>query len=337
MPSLSRRRFTLTTAGATLLPLLAGRAAFAAQPIRIAMLLPGSINDGGWDTLAWQGLEAVGHQPGFKVTYTENVPQAQMEQAIRGYADDGYDLIIGHSFEYGSAFDEIAPDYPKTKFFASTFKPAEKAPGNVEFIGMAYLQAAYGAGALAALISIKGKAVGFVGGGDNPTQQGMMRAFIAGAEHTRAGIKGLGIVTGDYNNAAKGREAAATMIGNGADVIWHAADVTGLGALQGAAAAHVKAIGCYSDQSKVAPNWIATSFVLNLPWMVKQVAASVQGGTFKGGTEWHPTVAQMWVFADGANGQYDPKLVEAAQWQKFQTIWGALDQGKVDVASMIRS
>ena len=50
-------------------------------------------------------------------------------------------------------------------------------------------------------------------------------------------------MTGDYNNAAKGREAATTMIGNGADVIWHTADVTGLGAMQGAAAAKVKAIG----------------------------------------------------------------------------------------------
>ncbi len=66
----------------------------------------------------------------------------------------------------------------------------------------------------------------------------------------RGGIKGLAVVTGDYDDAAKGREAATTMVGNGADVIWHAADVTGLGAMQGAAAAKVKAIGSFSDQTE---------------------------------------------------------------------------------------
>ncbi|WAH62148.1 BMP family ABC transporter substrate-binding protein (plasmid) [Pseudomonas silvicola] len=144
---------------------------------------------------------------GFSVAYSESVPQAQMEQVIRGYADDGYTLIIGHSFEYGSAFAEIAPEYQKP-----TSSPQRsnlvKSPGNVEYVNLAYLQGAYAAGALAALISDKGKAVGFVGGGDNPTQQAMMRAFIQAAEKTRPGIKGMGVVTGDYDNAAKGREAA---------------------------------------------------------------------------------------------------------------------------------
>jgi basic membrane protein A and related proteins len=31
--------------------------------------------------------------------------------------------------------------------------------------------------------------------------------------------QGLGIITGDYDNAANGREAASTLVGNGADVI----------------------------------------------------------------------------------------------------------------------
>ena len=336
MAFLSRRFFVIAPACVLALP-AALRAVAAVKPTRIALLLPGSIADGGWDQLAYEGLQALGGDPGFTVAHTEKVSQAQMEQAVRGYADDGYDLVIGHSFEYGSAFDEIAPDYPKTKFFASTFKPAEKVPGNVEFINLAYLQGAYGAGALAALISDKGGAVGFVGGGDNPTQKSMMKAFIVGAERTRPGMKGLGIVTGDYDNAAKGREAASIMIGNGADVIWHAADVTGLGALQGAAAAHVKAIGCYSDQTAVAPDWIATNFMLNLPWVIEQVGHSVQDGSFKGGAEWQPTPAQIWLFKAGSNGDHNPKLVSAESWSKFQSIWHEVDAGRINVASLAKS
>ncbi|PYG49788.1 basic membrane protein A [Pantoea sp. AG1095] len=329
MADVSRRKFAQLVAGALLLPALApmlSRKAMAANnTIKIALLLPGSVADGGWSSLAYAGLQSL-QKAGFSVAHSESVSQAQMDQTIRGYADEGYTLIIGHSFEYGSAFAEIAPEYPDTYFFASTFKPVEKSPDNVEYVNLAYLQGAYAAGALAALISEKGKAVGFVGGGDNPTQQAMMRAFIQAAEKTRPGIKGMGVVTGDYDNAAKGREAATTMIGNGADVIWHAADVTGLGAMQGAAAAKVKAIGCYVDQRDVAPDYVACSFRQNLDWMVEQVGESVANKTFKGGDEWHPTVGKAWSVVNGSE-HYNAKLVSASAWASFQQIWQQLDSG----------
>ncbi|KAB7894975.1 BMP family ABC transporter substrate-binding protein [Rouxiella sp. S1S-2] len=338
MSGLSRRNFAKGLASMMLIPIAAplfSRQAFAAdKEIKVALLLPGSVADGGWSQLAYQGLQNLKAQ-GFKVASSESVAQAQMDQVIRGYADDGYNLIIGHSFEYGSEFDQIAPEYPDTYFFATTFKPAEKAPTNVEFVNLAYLNAAYGAGALAALISEKGKAVGYVGGGDNPTQQGMMRAFIAGAEKTRPGIKGLGIVTGDYDNAAKGREAASTMIGNGADVIWHTADVTGLGAIQGAAAAKVKAIGCYADQKNIAPDFVATSFETNLPWVVESVAHSVRDKTFLGGQEWQPSVAKAWLPLYGKES-FNSKLVSADAWATFQAVWSQLDAGSINVASLIK-
>ena len=338
MMVLSRRSFAKAMAGLGLgaaSGALFAQSARAAGPFKVVLLLPGSVADGGWNTLAFDGLQALDKST-FKTAYSESVPQAQMEQIIRGYGDDGYDLIIGHSYEYGSAFSEIGPDFPKTKFFASTFKPGEKAPANVEFVDLAYLQGAYGAGALAALISDKGKAVGTVGGGDNPTQQAMARAFVAGAEKTRPGIKGLAVVTGDYNNAAKGREAATTMVGNGADVIWHTADVTGLGAMQGAVAAKVKAIGSFSDQTDISPDYMATSLKQNLDWMVGEVAKSAASGAFLGGQEWAPRTAQVWTPVY-AKASYNPKLVTAAQWATFTDIWGKLDSGAIDVKSLIKA
>jgi basic membrane protein A and related proteins len=251
MRTISRRSFNLALVSASAVACDANGVFAADKETKVVLLLSGVISDGGWGQLAYEGIKELAAKPGFKTAYAENISQAQIPQVTRGYADDGYDLIIGHGFEFGSALLEIAPDYPKTKFFVSTFQPAPKIPDNIEFVNLAYLDAAYAAGSLAALSSDKKKAVGFVGGGDNPTQQGMMKAFVAAAERTVPGVKGLGIVTGDYNNAAKGKEAAATMIGNGADVIWHAADVTGLGAIQGAVAGHAKVIGCYSDQTKL--------------------------------------------------------------------------------------
>ncbi len=302
----------------------------AAKETRVVLLLTGVITDGGWSQLAFNGLRALG--PGFKTAYAENISLAQMQEVARGYSDDGFDLILGHGFEFSSALLDIAPDYPTQKYFVTSFMPQPRIPSNLMFINMGYFGAAYGAGALAALISDRKQAVGFVGGEDDPTQKRIQKAFIAGARNTVPGIQGLGIITGDYDNAAKGREAAATLVGNGADVIWHAADVTGLGAIQGAVAGKVKVMGCYSDQTSLAPNNMATSFEMNLEGMVQAVAHAAANHTFAGGTEWRPIVDWMWLLKAGPNGDYNPKLVSPTAWASFQKIWKDLAAGKIDLS-----
>ncbi len=328
------RRSRLFAAGSLVLGFALLGAGPARAETKVALVMTGSINDGGWNQLAHQGLEAVGRKPGFKVTFVENVSQARISQVVRGYADDGYDLIIGHGYEFGGPFLEIAPDYQKTHFFASTFKPQPAVPGNVEYADLCYFDLGYAAGALAALSSPGGKSVGFVGGGDNPTQQRWMRTFIAGAKAAVPGINPVGVVTGDYDNAAKGREAAQTMIGNGADVIFHAANVTGLGAIKGATAKGVKVIGCYTDQTELAPALMVTSFRIKLDSMVETIAAQQQSGTFAGGAEWKPAIHEIWEPVIGGRPGYNPKLISPAKWKKFQQVWNNLGSGKIDLGAV---
>jgi basic membrane protein A and related proteins len=289
------------------------------QVTKVALLLPGAIADGGWSQLAYEGLVELGRDNRFQIAYAEDISQARIPEVTRGYADDAFDLIIGHGFEFGSAFLEIAPDYPSIWFFATTFAPQENIPDNLQFVDAVYFDAAYSAGALAALLS-ENHVVGFVGGGDNPTQQGMMRAFIAGAENTVPATMGLGIVTGDYNDAAKGREAAATMIGNGADVIWHAADITGLGAIEGAVASQALVLGCYSDQTHLAPGHMGSSLVMDLAAMVVKLANDVRDGSYRGGIEWQPTVKEMWHWQAGG-GSYNSDIIPNDVWTQFMQIW----------------
>src|SRR5258707_10657070 len=301
----------------------------------VALLLSGVITDGGWSQLAFNGLKELKARYGFKTAYAENISIAQMDQVTRGYSDDGFDLLIGHGVEFSSTLLEVAPDYPGQHFFVTTFLPQPEVPRNIMFVNMGYFGAAYGAGVLAALISEKKHAVGFIGGDDDPNQQRMKKAFIAGAQHTVQGIRALAIITGDYDNAAKGREAASILIGNGADVIWHAADVTGLGAIQGAVAANVKILGCYSDQTDLAPNNMATSFELNLGGMVISITEKLAAGAFAGGTEWRPPVNQMWLQKCGKNGDYNPRLVSADEWNIFQKAWSEIASRKIDVEALV--
>jgi basic membrane protein A len=335
MSRISRRAFHRRCASALAMAALGPRTWTQARETSVVLLLTGVITDGGWSQLAFNGLKALGVGRGFKTAYAENISLAEMQEVARGYSDDGFDLILGHGFEFSSALLDIAPDYPNRRYFVSSFLPQPKVPANIMFVNLGYFDAAYGAGALAALISERKQAVGFVGGEDDPTQQKIQKAFIAGARNTVNGIQALGIITGDYDNAAKGREAAATLIGNGADVIWHAADVTGLGAIQGAVAGKAKVLGCYSDQTSLAPNNMAVSFEMNLEGLVKTVAHAVADHSFAGGTEWKPTVDRMWLLKAGAHGDHNPQLVPPAAWAAFQKIWSDLAARRINIATLI--
>jgi basic membrane protein A len=335
MGRISRRGFNGVIASAFAWAAVGSAGADRSHQTSVALLLSGVITDGGWGQLAYDGLKQLQSRYSFKTAYAENINLAQMDQTARGYSDDGFDLVIGHGIEFSSTLLEVAPDYPRQHYFVTTFLPQEEVPRNIMYVNMGYFGAAYGAGVLAALISDKKKAVGFIGGDDDPNQQRMKRAFIAGAQQTVPGIRGLAIITGDYDNASKGREAASILIGNGADVIWHAADVTGLGAIQGAVAGNVKVMGCFSDQTDLAPNNMATSFEMNLGGMVVSVAQEVAAGTFAGGTQWNPPVNQMWLQTCGKNGDYNPRLVTADQWGTFQKVWSDIASRKVDVEALV--
>jgi basic membrane protein A len=107
--------------------------------------------------------------------------------------------------------------------------------------------------------------------------------------------------------------------------------VTGLGAIQGAVAGKAKVMGCYSDQTSLAPNNMATSFEMNLGGVVQTVSHAVANGSFSGGTEWKPAVDWMWLLKAGSNGHYNPRLVSAADWAGFQKTWSDLAANRIEV------
>jgi len=94
-------------------------------------------------------------------------------------------------------------------------------------------------------------------------------------------------------------------------------------------------MGCYSDQTALAPTHMATSFEMNLAGMVTTAANAVATHTFTGGTEWRPTVDKMWLLRAGPNAQYNPTLISTAAWSTFQTIWSDLAQKKIDVSAVV--
>jgi len=256
----------------------------------IALVLPGSIADGGWNAHAYQGLEELASQ-GYKTAYTESCPIPDMETALRGYAEEGYDLVIGHGFEFGTPTLAVAKDYPHTYFFVSGKAPKNVViPKNVQFIDQLEFQGSFLCGVLAGLMT-KSNTVAFVGGMEIPTQLANLAAYTKGAEMANPNVKVLSVITGTFEDPEKGREAALSMIGLGADILYQTADSTGMGAMQAAKEKGVYIIGYAGDQRDVAPNLVLTSNVVSIPKAIEAQVKRIAEGTF-GGSIWRAGIKE---------------------------------------------
>ena len=87
---------------------------------RVAMVMPSKINDYSFSQSMYEALVKLGEsypEGKFELVRSEDMfDVANAREAIRDYADMGYDLVIAHGSQYGTSLQEIAPDYPETAF-----------------------------------------------------------------------------------------------------------------------------------------------------------------------------------------------------------------------------
>ena len=100
---------------------MALRPALAADQFKMGLLVPGSVAEEGWNRIAYNALKQVEKQLGAKVSYVElQQNPASFEKAFRDYAAQGYNVILGHGFEFQDSALTVAEDYPQTWFLISS-------------------------------------------------------------------------------------------------------------------------------------------------------------------------------------------------------------------------
>ena len=67
--------------------------------LKVALLTPGPVSDSGWSALAYDGLKAIETDLGAEIANQE-AKGTQIKDAMRTYANQGFQLVIGHGFEY---------------------------------------------------------------------------------------------------------------------------------------------------------------------------------------------------------------------------------------------
>src|SRR5690606_31569110 len=86
------------------------------EPFRVAMILNGPINDQRWNQAGYEGLEMIKDELGAETAFREQVPLTDAEEALRTFASQGYDFIIGHGDQFSEAGKVVAEEFPDVQF-----------------------------------------------------------------------------------------------------------------------------------------------------------------------------------------------------------------------------
>jgi len=260
-------------------------------------------------------------------TYKEVVMQseAQREQALRRFAEKGYNPIVMTGFAFASALDKVAPDYPDTKFVIIDMVVDQP---NVRSVVFREDQGSYLVGMLAAMASKTGT-VGFIGGMDIPLIRKFGCGYVQGVKAVNPDDTVIQNMTGTtpaaWNDPVKGGELAKAQIAQKADVIFAAAGGTGVGVLQTAADEGILAIGVDSNQNYLHPGHMLTS-------MVKRVDVAVYNA-FKAGPDVETGFHVLGLAQGGVDYAYDeynkelitPEMKAAVDNAKAKIISGEIE------------
>ncbi|TCP59839.1 nucleoside-binding protein [Rhodovulum bhavnagarense] len=280
--------------------------------------------DKSFNEAAHNGGQRWANETGEDYREIEMQSEAQREQALRRFAEAGMNPIAMTGFAFGSVLEEVAPDYPDTRF---VIIDAVVDQPNVRSVVFSEHEGSYLVGMMAAMASDTGT-VGFVGGMDIPLIRKFACGYAQGVKAVNADATVIQNMTGTtpaaWADPVKGSELARAQIGQGADVIYAAAGSTGLGVLQAAADEGILGIGVDSNQNYLHPGHMLTS-------MLKRVDVAVYDA-FTEGADLAPGVQVLGLAENGIDYALDAynedlvteEMIAAVDAAKAQIISGAL-------------
>jgi basic membrane protein A and related proteins len=257
----------------------------------------GGIDDRSFNATAWKGVEDARAQLGVEGKVLESQQQADYENFINAFIEEGCDLIITVGFLLGDATETAAQQNPDQYFTIVDFA-YEQNYANILGLVFATDEAAFLAGYVAAGVTQTGY-VGTFGGIQIPPVTIFMDGFAMGVEEynrrhgTNVQVLGwdmntqTGLFTGNFDSLDDGRTMGETLISQGADIIMPVAGPVGLGTAA-AAQEHqgVYLIGVDTDWTVSSPeysNVLLTSVLKKMDVAVFEAIEMVVDGTFTGG------------------------------------------------------
>ncbi|MCU0487982.1 MAG: BMP family protein [Anaerolineales bacterium] len=273
----------------------------AGQKIKVALILPGRKDDVSWNQAAFDGINQAVKEAKVQVelTVVEQVyDPVDIEPALRDYAKQGYNLVIGHGFQFQEPIIKVATEFPDVNFAIGTgYKLAE----NVGVYDVKLEQGGYLMGLIAGSLT-ESNLVGAVGGVDVSEIHRGHVAFLLGAQKVNPEVKVLNTFVGDFNDLAGAKEAALSQINAGADLLWQSGDGVGIAVLGACQEQNTNCMGNVVDQKSLAPNNVIASFVYHWSSVYTQMINETADNTFGNKKYW------VELANDGVSVEYNDAL-----------------------------
>lgn len=251
------------------------------EAFRIAVVAPSASNDLAFTQSIVDAVNAIQSEMGedaIEIAITDGTFVVEdAAAALRGYAEDGYDLVIGHGSQYGASIEEIAKDFPDTAFAWGTASDTFGLP-NVSAYTAAADEGGYVQGVMASMLSSSGN-IGVVGPIDVGDASLYVNGFVNGAE-TMGSTVAVNFI-GSFSDVALATEAANAHVANGADVMTGTAQMV-VGAVGVADQNGVLWFGTQSNQTDLAEDIVVSSQVYKWDVILGDLIDQIKGGTLGG-------------------------------------------------------
>jgi basic membrane protein A len=273
------------------------------KKLKVAILLPGSASDQGYNADGKRTAEALKKELGAEVTFTEAVQIPNQTDVYRQYASQGNDLVIGWGTQFTEGAVAAAKEFPKVKFFV--VNATAKNGTNLGSMDTKIEQWQFFAGFIAAKMSKNGT-VGFVGGQCFPATAANLHGTEQGAKYANPKVKFLSQFTGDFEDPTKAKTTASAFIDQGATALTGNVNNGWAGIYDAAkAGGNLPIVTEWADNHTQAPDVIASSVLKSQSKFIVQIAKSVQDGTFKGDMtlfplpkDWGPVISDTDLLPD---------------------------------------
>ncbi|MBO9629998.1 MAG: BMP family protein [Shinella sp.] len=272
----SRRSLLASTIAFTVAASPLWQAPVHAEDFKMGLLVPGSIGEEGWNRIAFDALKRVEKELGAKISYVE-LPEnpAAFEKAFRDYAGQGYQVVLGHGFQFQDAALTAAEDFPDTVFLISSSRIHE---GKVIGLNTDASQPFYLMGVIAAKL---GKGAGLIGGMEIPPITQAFEGFVNGVKSVNPDYPVSTIYLGSFTDVSAAKEAAFSVISQGADFVIPNANSAGMGVIQAAREASggkASTFSVYSDYTHAAPQNVLGTFLADYGQGIVRIVAGIKDG-----------------------------------------------------------
>jgi basic membrane protein A and related proteins len=285
--------------------------------------------DKSFNEAAYHGAEKFKDETGIPYLEFEVTNESQRDQALRRMARRGANVVIAVGFSFATPLEQIAKEYPDTKFVI--IDSVVEAP-NVQSVVFKEHEGSFLVGMAAAMASKTGK-VGFVGGMDIPLIRNFAHGYEQGVKYVNPDAEVFVNMTGTtpaaWNDPAKGAELAQSQFDRGADVVYAAAGGTGLGVLQAAADSGKLSIGVDSNQNYLHPGSVLTSMMKRVDVAVHDAFKTAMDGT------WQPGVRNLGLAENGVGYALDDNnraLITPEMEKKLEDAKAKIISGELKVS-----